>query len=464
VNILHAATELYPLVSTGGLSSVVRALPDALNRRKDVSSAVIVPFYRILEERCPDVTWLLPGRTFLGEEFGVGLAELSGLRVIFVVKDELFRREGIYGPSPEESWPDNAERFAFFSRAVASLDFVEGFQPDLIHCHDWQTALVPVYLRSSDVPTVLTIHNLQFQGRFARDLYGATGLPDTLYSIDEMEFWGDWNCLKGGIVHADQVTTVSPGYAAEILTPVFGCELDGVLRKYSGKLTGILNGIDTDSWDPGNDPSIPATFCSGDMGGRRVCKRALKAEMGLSSPGNEMLLGMVTRLTPQKGIDIVLDSAGVILKAGCSLAILGTGDRWAEDALLDLSARFPGRIGVRIAFNDDLARLIFAGSDGFLMPSQFEPCGLGQMMAMQYGSVPLVRSVGGLADTVDRKHGFLFTGGTEDFSKTLGEMLDAWRNRRSWAWYMRRCMDTDFSWDGRIDSYMEVYRKALEQK
>lgn len=464
MKILHAASELYPLVSTGGLSSVVRALPDSLNRRKDVRSAVVIPFYGELEGKVPDIQWLPSGRTHLEEEFGLGFADVSGLPVFFIARDEFFGREGVYGPSAGESWADNADRFSFFSRAVASSDFLECFQPDLIHCHDWQAALIPVYLRYGPTPTVLTIHNLQFQGRFHRAGFAATGLPDTLFTMDALEFWGDLNFLKGGIVFADQVTTVSPGYAREILTPGFGCALDGVLREYSGKLTGILNGIDTETWNPECDLEIPAVYTTGNMRGKSLCRAALIREMGLATGEDDMLLGMVTRLTIQKGIDIVLDSAGTIIGNGCSLVILGTGDKWAEDALVDASKRFPGKIAVRIDYNDHLARMIFSGSDGFLMPSQFEPCGLGQMMAMRYGSIPLVSSVGGLADTVNRERGFSFKGGVDSFKEALGEMICARGNRRKWAWYIRRCMSTDFSWAGRLEGYMEVYRKALERK
>ena len=462
MKVLHAASELYPLVSTGGLSSVVSALPAALERYENIETAVVIPFYGEIAPKIERIHWHEPLHTFLDEEFGIGSAKVDGLKVFLVTKKEYFAREGIYGSDSGHSWPDNPERFSFFSRAVAALAFSELFQPDLIHCHDWQTALVPVYLRQGGIPVVLTIHNLQFQGRFQRGSWAAAALPETLYTIHGLEFWGDWNCLKGGIVFADRVTTVSPGYAKEILTPQFGCSLDGVLREHSSKLAGILNGIDTDVWNPSTDSSLPGNFGPGEMSGKKICKRALERETGLDPYPEGLLLGMVSRLTEQKGIDLVIDAAEHIVNSGHRLVVLGTGESWAEEALKQTALKYPGRISAVIAYDDRLARLIFAGSDGYLMPSRFEPCGLGQMMAMRYGSVPLASSVGGLADTVDEKRGFPFSGGPGGFISSLNTMGDAFRNSRKWSWYRRRCMKADFSWKDSVSKYADEYRKALE--
>ncbi len=462
MNILHAASEFYPLVSTGGLSSVVRALPEALNKVKGVESAVIIPYYSGIDAGKQQVEWLSPQKTFAGEEFGVACISVSGVNVFLVARDEYFGREGIYGPTPGSAWNDNAARFSFFSRAVASLSGINGFTPDIIHCHDWQTALVPVYLREVDTATVLTIHNLQFQGRFPQSDFAATLLPDMLYNIDGLEFWGDWNSLKGGIVFADQVTTVSPGYAREITTPRYGCALDGVLRKYSSKLTGILNGIDPVIWDPASDSSIASNYSSGSISGKKDCKLALCRELGLEPSHDSPLFGMVTRLTSQKGIDLVISAIDELMEMNISLVVLGTGEGWAEKALAQAAEKYPGRISLTVAYNDRLARRIFAGADAFLMPSVFEPCGLGQMMAMRYGTVPLVRSVGGLSNSVTNDTGFLFSGGNERFLAAVHKLLEAWHDRRRWAWFRRRCMKADFSWKNRIPDYMEVYRKALE--
>ena len=462
MKILHAASEFYPLVSTGGLSSVVRALPEALNRVKGVDAAVIIPYYSGIGKDKLEVEWLSPQKTFAGEEFGVARISVSGTDVFLVAKDEYFHRKGIYGPTPGSSWDDNAARFSFFSRAVASLSSIDGFAPDIIHCHDWQTALVPVYLREVDTATVLTIHNLQFQGRFPQVDFGATLLPDTLYNVDELEFWGDWNSLKGGITFADQVTTVSPGYAREITTPQYGCDLDGVLREHRSRLTGILNGIDPVIWNPASDSSIASNYSSGSMDGKKICKRALCSELGVEFSDGSPLLGMVTRLTSQKGIDLVISEIDKLMEMNFRLVVLGTGEGWAEKALAEAAENYPGKISLTVAYNDRLARRIFAGADAFLMPSVFEPCGLGQMMAMRYGTVPLVRSVGGLADSVTNDTGFLFSGGSNDFMAAAHKLLETWNNRRRWAWFRRRCMKADFSWENRIPDYMEVYRKALE--
>lgn len=463
MRVLHASSELYPLVSTGGLSSVAADLPRALKQFAGIDTAVVLPCYGGVAEKCGSVEWQPPESTFLSEEFGIGLTRVQGLQVILVAKDEYFGRYGIYGENSGHSWPDNPERFSFFSRAVSRI--ASGyFEPDVVHCHDWQTSLVPVYLRNKPVPTVLTIHNLQFQGRFGKESWRSSGLPDSLYSINGLEFFGDWNCLKGGIIFADRVTTVSPGYAKEILTPEYGCSLQGVLREHSRKLTGILNGIDTGLWNPSSDPALPAVYRPGEMKGKSICKRFLEEETGLQPDSEGLLLGMVSRLTGQKGIDLVIKAADQIAESGSRLVVLGTGETWAEEALTGITQSHPGKISSVIAYDDRLARLVFAGSDGFLMPSRFEPCGLGQMMAMRYGSVPLVRSVGGLTDTVNEKRGFSFTGGLKEFLRTLGEMEKAWEDRRQWSWYRRRCMASDFSWAKSVKEYEEVYGKALENR
>ncbi|HPR21062.1 MAG TPA: glycogen synthase GlgA [Candidatus Sabulitectum sp.] len=463
MRVLHGSSELYPLASTGGLASVASALPAAQEKYGKACAAVVIPFYQDVADKCRNIQWHGSMFTFLGEEFGVGSTTVNGLRTILVAKDEFFMRKGIYGAGSGESWPDNPLRFAFFSRALAAVAASPIHSPDIVHCHDWQTALTPVYLREGDIPTVLTIHNLHFQGRFGRESWDAAGLPDTLYTMDALEFWGDWNCLKGGIVYSDAVTTVSPGYAREILTPEFGCGLEGLLSESSGKLTGIINGIDTKLWDPATDRKIPARFSSGNMSGRKVCRQHLEREAGFSPHGG-MILGMVSRLTTQKGIDMILDSLGHMRDLGIRLVVLGTGEPWAETALMEAAGENPGSVFVRIAFDDPMARRIFAGSDGFLMPSRFEPCGLGQMMAMRYGSVPLVRAVGGLADTVSSGQGFSFAGEADGFRRALSLMAGTWGNSRKWSWYRRRCMTGDFSWKNSVEEYERVYRKAMESR
>jgi starch synthase len=462
MRVLHAASELYPLVSTGGLSSVVGALPEALNRVEDVQCSVIIPFYRDISPGSSGVEWLAPQKTFAGEVFGLARTVVSGVDVFLVAKDEYFDRNGIYGPTPETSWHDNAARFSFFSRAVASLSAVNGFAPDIIHCHDWQAALIPVYLREVDTATVLTIHNIQFQGRFPKSDFKETLLPETLYNVDGIEFWGDWNSLKGGITFADQLTTVSPSYAREITTPEFGCDLDGLLREHVQKLTGILNGIDSELWDPATDKHIYENYTLGRMAGKKSCRRALCSELGIKPSGNAPLLGMVSRLTFQKGIDLIVSGMDALMEMDFSLAVLGTGESWAESALAEEAAKYPDRVSVTVSYDDSLARRVFAGAEAYLMPSAFEPCGLGQMMAMRYGTVPLVRSVGGLSDTVTDDVGFSFVGNSDEFAAAMERLLDTWRTSRKWGWMRRRCMSRNFSWNSRVVGYLEVYRKALK--
>jgi starch synthase len=255
---------------------------------------------------------------------------------------------------------------------------------------------------------------------------------------------------------------VSPGYAREITTPRFGCDLDGVLREHSNKLTGILNGIDPVLWNPASDRSIASNYSPGSMDGKKNCKQTLCTELGVEFSHGSPLLGMVTRLTSQKGIDLVISEIDKLMEMNFRLVVLGTGEGWAEKALAEAAEKYPGKISLTVAYNDRLARRIFAGADAFLMPSVFEPCGLGQMMAMRYGTVPLVRSVGGLSDSVSGDTGFLFSGGGKDFMAAAQRLLKTWKNRRRWAWFRRRCMKADFSWENRIPDYLEVYRKALE--
>lgn len=458
---LFAASEVYPLACTGGLAAVVAELPAALSS-EGVDARVIIPFYGDLEGR-RGIRWTGAGRTFMGEEFGIAETRLpNGIRAYLVARDEEFSRKGLYGPTPDSSWPDNFSRFAFFSRAVEASAAVTGFHPDIFHCHDWQTGLLPVYLSKSGRASVFTIHNMAFQGRFGPESWPSAGLPDEYFHPGLLEFWGDWNMMKGAIVSASAVTTVSPSYAGEIRTPRYGFGLETVLEHESEKLVGILNGIDPVCWNPGDDPALPAGFSTGSISGRRKCRSELVKEMALL-PGSGPIVGMVTRLTPQKGVDLLLDSLPGLLGRGMSLVVLGAGEAKYELALRMAAARHPGSVAVRIDYCDSLARRIFSGSDLFLMPSTFEPCGLSQMTAMRYGSVPLVRRTGGLGDTVDDATGFLFDD-PAGFPDALDSVMQLWNSGPArWAAKRRRCMGADNSWGNRVPSYIEVYRQALRR-
>jgi starch synthase len=460
MKVLFAASEVYPLVCTGGLASVVSELPAALCR-DGVETRVIVPFYGDLAGR-KGLRWAGAGRTYLGEDFGLAETRLpNGVKVYLVARDEEFSRKGPYGPTADSSWPDNARRFSFFCRAVLASAEVTGFRPDIHHCHDWQTGLLPVYLRRQGKPSVFTIHNLAFQGRFGWDSRGAAGLPDSYFTHEGLEFWNDWSMMKGGIVHSSQVTTVSPAYAREIRTASLGFGLESVLEHRRDKLTGILNGIDGDCWNPSLDGALPAGFAPGSMAGRKKCRTELLKEMGMPQ-GSGLLAGMVTRLTAQKGVDLVLENLSWILSRGIRMVVLGTGDGSFEKEFRIAAARAPERLAVNIRYCDGLARRIFAGTDLFLMPSVFEPCGLSQMTAMRYGSIPLVRRTGGLADTVTRETGWIFDG-PADFPVVLNRAAELWESgSRKWAAKRRKCMKVDNSWNSRIPGYLEVYRRALD--
>lgn len=461
MKVLFAASEVYPLASTGGLASVVSELPAALNR-EGTDARVMIPFYGDIQGG-REINWLGAGRTFLGEEFGIAETTLpNGVRAYLVARDEDFARKGIYGPSPDSAWPDNFRRFAFFSRAIEASCGVTGFSPDVFHCHDWQTGLLPVYLRGSGRASVFTIHNMAFQGRFGPESWASAGLPDSLYDPGALEFWGDWNVMKGAIVFASAVTTVSPSYSREIRTSRFGFGLEALLEREKGKLTGILNGIDPACWNPGDDPALPAHFDVGRMAGKKKCRTSLIREARLSPAGGP-LVGMVSRLTPQKGVDFLLDSLPGLLGRGMSLVVLGTGEAGYERAFRAAAASHPGSVAVRIDYSDNFARRIFAGSDLFLMPSVFEPCGLSQMTAMRYGSIPLVRKTGGLGDTVDDSTGFLFEspGG---FPEAMDAVTRLWNSGPIfWSAMRKRCMEADHTWKNRIPAYLEVYRQAVKR-
>lgn len=469
MRILMVSAEAYPLASTGGLAGVVGALPGAL-QRSGHEVAVVMPFYGGMEP--PDGFSWLSGRFFTaaGEEFGIARTRLPGTdcAVYLVSRSPLFDRRGLYGPTPSEEWPDNALRFAFLCRAAVTV-LNEVFEADVVHCHDWHAGLVPAYLRDTAVPTVTTIHNLAFQGRFPRSEYSVAGLPESLYSPEGVELWGNWSFLKTAIFYSDMVTTVSPTYADEIQTPGMGHGLDGMLRARSASLAGILNGIDFGDRDPSCDPRIPCRFETGAIEARKECAKALRGEMGISAKP-ELLAGVVSRLTAQKGVDLLLDAAAELVSHGVALAVLGTGEESLEEGLQRLRRRFGDMVGVRIDYDDALARRIFAGSDVFLMPSRFEPCGLGQMMAMRYGSVPVVRRTGGLADTVEDVAagsggtGFTFEAATAPaLERAVLRALEL-RQTRRWPWLVKRCMAVDNSWDARAAGYVDAYRQAISAR
>lgn len=469
MRVVMVSAEMHPYAVTGGLGSVVGSLSRALAGR-GVETSVVMPMYEA------GAAASQPGSTLAGtlpagggESFDLHEARDSDgpVRLLLVRCPARFARDGLYGPTPGEAYEDNADRFAFLCRAAASLlssPFCDG--TDVVHCHDWHAALVPAYLPGGPA-TVLTIHNLAYQGNFPVEDYPVTGLPGSLLVPGVLEFWGGFSFMKAGIVLSNAVTTVSPTYAREILTAEQGMGLDGVLRSRSTPPDGILNGIDYGEWDPAGDAEIASRFDAGRLSSRRLCVEDLREGLGLDPGSGSMLVGMVGRLTYQKGVDLLIDSLDRIAALPIQLAVLGSGESRLESALLGASARYPGRMAVRTAFDVTLARKIYAGSDCFLMPSLFEPCGISQMIAMRYGSVPIVRRTGGLADTVleagpGSGNGFLFDRPEPDDLVGAVERAVSWfSNRHAWTWMVRRAMAADNSWDRRVEDYLGLYRRVV---
>ena len=468
MKILLAAPEVYPFISTGGLSGVTGSLPAALeNAGLDVS--VIMPFYRDCRN-LGDYEWV--GGHFLtsaGEEFGLASTLLPGssVEVLLVSRNSYFNRPGIYGPDSGSAFPDNSARFAFFCRAVSAVCDSLDKPVDVLHCHDWQTGLVPAYMRNYRRPaTVFTIHNAQYQGNFPPEEYPTAMLPWPLFSPEGMEFYGTFSFLKSGIVFSDAVTTVSRTYAEELGTPKYGEGMDGIIRTRSNPITGILNGIDYGVWNPSDDPHIACFFSITRRPPRKACRNDLCNCFGLDPESDRMIIGMVTRLSSQKGLELLFPVIDSIVRDGISLVVLGTGESKYESRLLELAEVYPGRVAPMFRDDEAIARKIFAGCDLFLMPSLFEPCGLAQMMAMRYGAVPLVRATGGLADTVtdieDDGCGFVFENAdSEELLETIVRARRLFTDRRRWSWLVRKCMSIDNSWGSRAEPYLEVFRKAI---
>jgi starch synthase len=410
---------------------------------------------------------------------GAGIWRATGQgRVPFYLLDipALYDRPSLYGEKGLD-YPDNLARFTALSRGALELLKRLDLRPDILHVHDWQAALVPVYLKSlyrrdpffRDSRSILTIHNLSYQGRFDLATAGVTGLAERWMTPRFLEYYGELRLLKGGIVSSDRLSTVSPTYQKEIMTPAFGCGFDGILRSRRRHLRGIINGIDTRAWNPSADPDIPFRFSAEHIQGKGRCRRALLSEVGLPSGNEEPLFGVVNRLVEQKGTRLLLETLPDLLELGTRWVVLGGGDPHLELELARLAFRYPDRLALRLDFNDALARRIYAGIDYLAMPSLFEPCGLSQMYAMRYGAVPVVRRVGGLADTVtDLDHpsgegtGFVFEEPTASaLVEAVRRAVSVYRNRRIWPALRRRCMERDFSWRTSARAYLNLYEEAL---
>lgn len=474
LRVLSIASEIYPIIKTGGLADVVGALPIAL-KSDGVEVRTLVPGY-------PDVLRVLACVTELSEAssyFGGSARLLHGycgqLELFVLDAPHLFARPGNPYLSPDGmDWPDNGMRFAALARMAADIGFgaVSSFLPDIVHAHDWQTALAPAYLNYGHRPrpkTVLTVHNLAFQGRFPRSLLDQLGLPPESFTVDGVEYYGDIGFLKAGLQFADRITTVSPTYALEIQSDEGGMGLGGLLRARSRDLRGILNGIDYEVWDPATDNHIECRFDTSNLERRAGNKIALQRQFGLEQRSDAQLVGVISRLSWQKGLDLLLECIPAMLDEGMQLALLGAGDAGLEERLRSAASAHPSSIGVVIGFDEILAHQIQAGADTLVIPSRFEPCGLTQLCALRYGSVPIVSRVGGLEDTVvdvttevGNANGFKFGPVTSDnFAAALRRANEVFRNKVEWRKLQLNGMSTDVSWGARTHRYIAIYQELL---
>ena len=481
MNIVLVSSEVEPLAKTGGLADVAASLSVALRRAKQ-NVSVVMPFYRSIDTKTfavhdtgLEVEVPLDRSTYKGRIWRFRLGDVP---VYLLKNQDLYDREGLYGEG-DADYPDNALRFAFLSRAALEAARVLDLQPDVFHINDWQSALLPVYkhLYYREDPSLgragvlLSIHNMAYQGVFDRSQLPRLHLPQDVFHVGGLEFFDQINLLKGGLVYADLLSTVSPSYAKEIQTPEAGAGLEGVLHHRAGELFGILNGIDTSMWNPGRDKKIFTNYTLSKPGGKSSNKSELQKSLDLNVDAKAPLAAVIARLDPQKGFDLLLEAAPKLLEAGGQLALLGSGQRRYLKDFAKLQERFRGQVSLNEGFDQELARRIYAGADLFLMPSRYEPCGLGQMIAMRYGTIPVVRRTGGLADTVidfDRDeelgNGFVF----DAFEATA--LVDAimramarFDDRRVWPALVRRAMKTDFSWKTACQRYLDVYVLAMKK-
>ena len=479
MTILFTASEMVPFCKTGGLADVIGALPPVLAEMgHDIF--VMLPGYSVIDRarygfKSMNEKFSIP----VGKEMkmlAISSTQWKGITVYLLENDEYFGRGGCYG-DVQGDYEDNGERFIFFARSIVEAALHLKLVPDIVHVHDWQASLVIPYLATvyagepqfDRTATLFTIHNLGYQGVFPQHLFSLTGLPDEALHWTKMEYWGNVSFLKGGIVYADAVSTVSETYAGEITGKELGFGLDGVFAERRNDLYGIVNGIDQDEWNPGTDTVIPAQYSSDDMSGKEKCRRTLLKVCGMKANSNIPVVGMVTRLDDQKGLDILEEGTGRLAALNVRMVILGTGTKEHNETMKRLASRYPDRIHVVIGFDNDMARLIYAGSDAFLMPSRYEPCGLGQLIAMRYGTLPVVHATGGLADTVrdidnhrEDGNGFTFsTYSSDELVDTVARTVKVFREhgRLRWIRAVKHAMKQDFSWKTSAKKYINLYNQ-----
>jgi starch synthase len=479
VRVLHVASEVAPFAQSGGLADVVAGLPAAQAAMPDLAVAVLVPMYRGVAERVASAGATLDEGALLTLTVGphtivatLRRAMVNGVMHGFLDCPALYDRPGgLYGPGGAGEWHDNHLRFGALGKAALGAGaLLLGGRPDVLHVHDWQGGPAAIYARLGEAPPVIvtTIHNLAYRGIFPKSVMTDLGIPWSVFTTKLVEFWDQVSFLKGALAMSDAVTTVSPSYAQEILTPAFGEALDGFLVHDIERIVGIVNGIDTHAWDPATDTTLPARFSVDSPAGKATCKRALATEIGMPLPANEPMIGVIARMTGQKGLDLVADIAPELHRIGARLVVLGAGEPELEARFTYLATTFTENVFTRIGFDIGLARRIYASSDLFVMPSRFEPCGLGQLYAMRYGAIPIVHAVGGLRDTVidpgdaelSRGHG---TGITFE-AATAPALLAAiergvalHRDRAAFAALRRSAMSRDSSWSASAKDYVQLY-------
>ena len=479
IRILAVASEVFPLVKTGGLADVVGALPDAL-KPHGVEMRVLVPGYPAVTAALRKTEVLHSYAKLFGGKATLVAGSAAGLNLIVLDAPHLFDRPGNPYLAPGGAdWPDNWKRFAALGQVAADIGTgkIAAFRPDVVHCHDWHAGLAPAllhYARQPAAKSVMTIHNLAFQGNFPVTIFPSLGLPEVAFAVDGVEYYGNVSFMKGGLQLADAITTVSPSYAAEICTPAGGMGFDGLLRARSGVLSGILNGIDTAVWNPASDAALPAPYSAASLGRRAVNRRAVEATFGLE-PAAGMVFAVVSRLTWQKGMDVLGACIDGLVGHGARLAVLGTGDSALEGMFHAAASRHRGRVGMIAGYDERLSHLLQGGADAILVPSRFEPCGLTQFCGLRYGCVPVVARVGGLADSIvdanDAAIAAQIATGIQ-FMPVERSGLDAaltravalHRDRAVWTRIQKRGMKTDVSWTVSAGRYAALYRSLLERK
>ncbi|MGO4571843.1 glycogen synthase GlgA [Microvirga sp. 2TAF3] len=480
LNVLSVTSEIFPIIKTGGLADVAGALPGAL-ANEGIGMVTLIPGYPAVLQSMGRKEVVRQYEDLFGGPARLLAAKAKKLDLLVIDAPHLFERPGSpYLASDGRDWPDNAWRFAALGRVAAEIGqgLAPGFVPDVIHAHDWQAGLAPAYLHyggGARPGTVMTVHNIAFQGIFPADLLIELGLPASALTIDGVEYYGQIGFLKAGLQFADRITTVSPTYAEEIQTPQGGMGLDGLLRSRSHVVSGILNGIDETIWDPSTDPYLENRYGRANLEARSANKQALQARLGLTTDPEALLFGVVSRLSEQKGLDLVLAALPLLVGDGAQLALLGTGDRALEGSFQAAAAVYPGQVGCLLGYDEALAHQIQGGSDALLVPSRFEPCGLTQLCAMRYGNVPIVSRVGGLADTViDANEMAMAAGAATGFqfspvslAALKGALFRAkalWQDKEGWRHMQQSGMATDVGWTRPAHQYANLYRACVEAR